>query len=161
MDFTRLDTQTALLPNLPWPSWPGRTRVITNRTEIEGILNGQALEIYRDHQFAEAANHVVLANKERHCYVIFRRDRRKNLPLFASVLYVSDTATFQRTVQGLGRYLLIRQQLPFTLMELRVVGRKPAGSILLRSSRPKMFRSSSLEASQIDNLYSELVCVAW
>jgi hypothetical protein len=161
MEFTRLDTATALMPNLPRPSWPGRSRVISDRTEIEGLLTGRALEIYRDHRFAGAANHLVLTHKGQHCYVIYRRDRRKNLPLFASVLYVSDPEIFYRTAQILGRHLLVHQQLPFTLMELRVVGRKPAGSMLLRSSRPKMFKSSSLEPSQIDNLYSELVCVAW
>jgi len=161
MEFTRLDTATALMPNLPRPSWPGRTQVITDRTAIEGMLSGQALEIYRDHQFAGAANHVVLTHAGEHCYVIYRRDRRKNLPLFASILYVSDPGVFHKTAPILGRHLLVRQRLPFTLMELRVVERKPAGSILLRSSRPKMFKSSSLQPSQIDNLYSELVCVAW
>jgi hypothetical protein len=27
--------------------------------------------------------------------------------------------------------------------------------------RPKMYRSADLEPAQIDDLYSELVCVAW
>ena len=96
-----------------------------------------------------------------HCYVIFRRDRRKNLPLFATVLYVSNPPLF-RTLAGIfGRHLLLRYRVPVTLMELRIVGGRPAGSYLLRSPRPKMFKSDSLQSDQIDNLYSELVCVPW
>jgi hypothetical protein len=31
----------------------------------------------------------------------------------------------------------------------------------LRRSRPKMFRSPSLDADQVGYLYSELTCLAW
>jgi hypothetical protein len=96
-----------------------------------------------------------------HCHVIFRRDRRKNMPLFASVLYVSNPALFQAMARVFGSHLLMCHGVPVTLMELRVVGGQPSGTIVLRSSRPKMYRSDSLQPDQIDNLYSELVCVPW
>jgi hypothetical protein len=32
---------------------------------------------------------------------------------------------------------------------------------MLSSPRPKMYRSATLEPSQIDDLYSELECVPW
>jgi hypothetical protein len=161
LKFTRLDTATALMPNLPWPSWPGRHRVTSERATIERVLTGRELQIYRDHQHAQAANHVVMTLGDQRCYVIFRRDRRKNLPLFASVLYVSNPPLFRRIAGIFGRHLLVRHRVPVTLMELRIVGDQPPGSFLLRSSRPKMFKSDSLQPDQIDNLYSELVCVAW
>lgn len=161
MKFSRLDTETALLPNLLWPSWPGRLRITSDRGVIERTLTGQQLRIYRDHRQAQAAHHVVMSDGDDQCYVIFRRDRRKNLPLFASVLYVSNPPLFRQEAKAFGRHLLIRHGVPMTLVELRTSGGQPSGSFLLRSSRPKMFKSDSLSPDQIDNLYSELVCVAW
>lgn len=161
LKFTHLDTATVLMPNLPWPSWPGRHRVTSERAMIERVLTGRELQIYRDHQHARAANHVVMTIGDEQCYVIFRRDRRKNLPLFASVLYVSNPPLFRRMAGIFGRHLLVRHRVLATLMELRIIGGQPWGSFLLRSCRPKMFKSDTLQPGQIDNLYSELVCVPW
>jgi hypothetical protein len=161
LKFSHLDTATALLPNLPWPSWPGSCRVTSEHAAIERMLTGSPLQIYRDHRQAQAAHHVAMDQGGDQCYVIFRRDRRKKLPLFASVLYVSNPSLFRRMAKAFGRHLLMRHGVVMTLVELRVSGGQPAGSLLLRSSRPKMFKSDSLEPDQIDNLYSELVCVAW
>jgi hypothetical protein len=161
LGFRHLDTTTALMPNLPWPTLPGRHRVSSEPAVIESVLAGSQLKIYRDHRDARAAKHLVMIHRGERCYVIFRRDRRKALPLFASVLHVSNPSLFMRMAGVFGRHLLLRHGIPLTLSELRIVGGQPAGSFRLRSSRPKMFKSDSLRPEQIDNLYSELVCVAW
>lgn len=161
LGFRYLDTATALMPNLPWPSWPGGLSVISARASIERVLTTEERQIYEDHQHAQATQQVMLTFGDAHCHVIFRRDRRRNLPLFASVLYVSNPSLFLRVVRFFGRHLLTRHGIPVTLMELRIVGGLPGGSLPLLSSRPKMFKSDSLQPDQIDNLYSELVCVAW
>jgi len=160
-NFAHLDTATALLVNIPWLSWPGRYRLRTERADIESVLTGSELQVYRDHLGARAARQLVISDGERHCLVVFRRDRRKNLPLFASVLYLSEPSLFRSLVGVFARHLLVHYRIPLTLLESRVVGAFPAGSIRLRRVRPKMFRSDSLKPEQIDNLYSELVCVAW
>jgi len=149
------------MPNLPWPSLPGRCRVSSEPAVIESVLTGPELQIYRDHRHARAAIHLVMIHRDEHCYVIFRRDRRRDLSLFASVLYVSNRSLFGKMTGVFGRHLLLRYRIPFTLLELRIVGGQPALSRRLKSSRVKMFKSDSLEPDQIDNLYSELVCVAW
>ncbi|TRW43705.1 hypothetical protein FJ693_16620 [Georgenia yuyongxinii] len=159
LGFTTLDTTTALVPNLPWPVW-SRARVLSDRREIEAVLTGRELAIYRDHARTAAAHHLVLVTGERSCYVIVRRDRRKRLPLFASVLHVSDPALFARHGRVVLRHLLLRHGVPFTLAERRVVPRVPSPSVTV-AGRPKMFRSPSLRPDQIDYLYSELTCVAW
>jgi hypothetical protein len=92
---------------------------------------------------------------------MFRRDRRKGMPLFASLLYVSNPDLFGRMARPLARHLLLRHRVPLTLAELRVTTERPRPSVLLRSSRRKMYRSDRLTADQVDNLYSELVCLAW
>jgi hypothetical protein len=161
LGFRFLDTTTALVPNLPWPTLPGRGRIGSEPALIERTLTGPDLERYRDHAATGAARHVVLVRGDEWCYVVFRRDRRKGLPLFASVLYVSNPALFRAMARRFARYLLIHHRVPAMLAEERIVGYRPRPSLRLRSPRRKMFRSPSLAPAQIDYLYSELVCVAW
>ena len=103
----------------------------------------------------------MLIRGEEWCYVVFRKDRRKNLPLFASILHVSHPDVFRRLARPFGRHLLLRHGAAASLTEQRVVEHRPRWSYGLRSPRQKMFRSARLEPAQIDYLYSELVCVAW
>jgi hypothetical protein len=159
--FEALDTSSALVPNLPWPTLPGRRRVVTDPAEIESTLTGDALRIYRDHIGAAAALHVVLRDGDDWCYVVYRRDRRKNLPLFASLLYVSHPPLFRRLARHFHRHLLFRHGIAATLVEHRIAGEAARPSFRIAKPRHKMFRSPHLQASQIDYLYSELVCVAW
>jgi hypothetical protein len=159
--FSHLDVATALVPNLPWPLWSRQVRIISEPDEIEGTLCGRDLEIYHDHARAIAARHIVVTKHGEACYVMFRKDRRKDLPLFASILYVGNRKLFRATAKFVFRHLLIRYGIPLTLAELRVVGDRPKPSIMLKSPRPKMYRSAELCPDQIDYLYSELTCVAW
>jgi hypothetical protein len=161
LGFLPLDTATALVPNIVWPLWPTGTRLVADPAAIEAMLRDSDLVLYRDHLGARAAHQLVLARGDRHCHVIFRRDRRKNLPLFATLLHVSDAELFRRAGGQFFRHLLLRHGIPFTLAELRVVKHRPMPSLLLRAHRPKMFRSNRLPAQAIDYLYSELTCVAW
>ena len=92
---------------------------------------------------------------------MWRRDRRKRLPLFASVLYTSHPCVLHSLFPVLARHLFLRHGISAVLAELRVVGLRPRLSIMLNSPRPKMFRSRTIPDSAIDYLYSELTCVAW
>jgi hypothetical protein len=163
LNFRYLDTATALIPCLPRPSVPGRWRVHTGAA-IADVLTGRDLSIYLDHRDTAAALHVVLSRGDQHCYVVFRRDRRKNLPLFASVLYVSDPELFAAGIGVFTRHLLLRRRVLLLLAELRITGRPPRLSRLLPAPRRKMLRAapnSHVEPGRIDYLYSELTCVAW
>lgn len=161
LGFRFIDTTTAIVPNLPLPSRPSCGSVSADPEVIENTLTGAELELYHDHASTAAARHLVLRSGDEWCYVVFRRDRRKGLPLFASVLHVSNPALFLRMTRPLGRHLLLRHRLAASLVELRVAGGRPAGSLMLPKPRPKMFRSQDLIEDRIDYMYSELVCVAW
>jgi hypothetical protein len=159
LKFQFLEPETALLPNLPWP---GRGAVVSEPARVAELLRGDDLRLYRHHAGARAARHVVLVRGDESCYVVFRRDRYKRLPVFASVLHVSNRDLFRRMARPFARHLLLRHGLLGMLAELRVVGQRPRPSVLLRKPpRPRMFRSAHLRPDQIDYLYSELVCVAW
>jgi hypothetical protein len=161
MKFQFLDTATALVPNLPWPGWPGQGTVSCDPEVLRRTLVGQDAEIYHDHVEAGAARHLVLIRGDQSCYVVFRRDRRKHVSLFASVLHVSDPVLFRTMFRPFARHLLLHHRIPVTLAEVRVVGARPPLSVILTSPRRKMFRSTHLAPTQVDYLYSELVCLPW
>jgi len=56
LKFRWLDTSAALIPNLPWPTLAGRTRISSEPNVIERTLAGTALELYRDHARALSAS---------------------------------------------------------------------------------------------------------
>jgi hypothetical protein len=154
LGFAPLDTTTVLVPNLPWPMRSSGVRVVDTPTEIDEMLSERDQTIYRDHA-ATAVKHVVVAKGDRSCYVIFRRERRKRLPLFAFILYVGDRDLFRDCESHFYRYLLLRHGIAATLAEVRVVGHRPARSVMV-TGWPKMFLSEDLKPVQIDYLYSEL-----
>ena len=161
LGFKHLDTATSLAANLPWLSRPGRVRVTSSRRVIEATLTGDALQVYRDHADLVAARHLLVSRGDEHCHVVFRRDRRKGLPLFASILHVSHPDLFRASWRAVARHLLLRHRLPLTLAEQRVVAGRLAPSVALAAHRTKMFRSDVLEPGDVDYLYSELVCLPW
>lgn len=161
LGFTNLDTTSVLVPNLPWPAIPGGTRVSSDPGTIRAALRGADAALYADHAGTAAARHLLLTRGGRSCYLMFRRDRRRDLPLFASILHVSDTDLLQLSWRAVTSHLLVRHRIPLTLAELRVVRGSPSWSFPLSSARPKMFRSSRLPESAIAYTYSELTCVPW
>jgi hypothetical protein len=160
LKFRELDTATALVPNLPWPVLSRRATITDDPDELVRTLTGMDRAIHSDHASSLAAHHLLLQAEGEHCYVIARRDRRKGLPLFATLLYVGNQDLFARHGRVVFRHLLTRGALA-TLAELRVVGTRPAYSRMLAAPRPKMFLSKVLADDDIDYIYSELACVAW
>ncbi len=160
LGFEFLDTTTAVVPNVPFPHRHG-VRLVSRPADIERTLSDRDLVVYRDHRDARAAWHFVVTVEEESCYVMARRDRRKGLPLFATLLHVSDPAVLARAGHAPYRHLLLRHRTLVTLAERRVAGRPPRISRLLRAPRPRMFRSERTPPASVDYLYSELTCVPW
>ena len=159
LGFRPLDTSAALIPNLPWLTPPGRTTLSADPEVIEKTLAETELKVYHDHAQALAARHIVLLNGRDACYVMYREIRHKGVPL-AVIVHVSNPQLFHRAIFSLTRHLLVRHRLLATLAELRIIGHRPPLSFKV-TSWPKMYRSASLEPGQIQDLYSELVCVPW
>jgi hypothetical protein len=123
---------------------------------IDATVTGQVKTFYQDHVACRWARHLVLAQGDDWCYVLWRIERRKNLPLFASIRYASDPNTLRRAFRPLARYFLLRHRMPFTTAEVRVAGGRVYPSILLPNRRHRMYKSASLPADRIDYLYSEI-----
>jgi hypothetical protein len=159
LGFRPLDTSAALIPNLLWPTPPGRTTISADPEVIGSTLTGTELRLYHDHAQALAARHMVLIRGPDSCYVMYRETRIRGVPL-AVIVHVSNPELFHRAILPLTRLLLVRHRLLATLAELRIIGYRPPLSFKMPPS-PKMYRSASLDPDQIDYLYSELVCVPW
>lgn len=159
LKFEHLDTSTVLVPNLPRPS--RGVRIVTDPERISQVLRGAQRKIFDDHRAAAASRHVVVEVDGEPVYVIFRKDRRKGLPVFATLLHVSEPDLMPRAWGRLAGHLLVRHGAAATLVEERVLRWRPSPGRDLARPRPKMFRSSALGADDIDYLYSELMCVAW
>ena len=65
----------------------------------------------------------------------------------------------ERNYRMVASHLLFKQRAILTIFESRFLSRRPFLSFLKQSPHRKMFRSDKLEPSDVDNLYSELVCV--
>lgn len=161
LGFRHLDTSGALVANLPLPV-PSGVRLVSGRAGIEAVLTGGDLAAYRDHADSAAARHVVVVADGRPCWVVFRRVRRKQVGLFASVLHVSDRAVFRAAAPAVYRHILLAHRLPFTLVQTRVCGRRPWHSVPLSAQRPAMYLSRTGEPPEsVTYLYGELTQVPW
>ena len=160
LGFERLDTATRLVVNLPRPRGRG-LRLTSNPEALDRVLVGRDAEIYRDHRQAGGVEHLLVERDGEYGYLMFRRDRRKRLRLFATPLYRGGSASCVENAWGPIRARLLRLGLPFTLAEHRVLGFSRGLGTSLAHPRPKMFRGDGIRADEIDYLYSELTLVAW
>lgn len=160
LGFRRLDTSTRLVVNLPRP---GRrdVRLTGDPAILERVLVDRDALVYRDHQQAPAVEHLLVECDGHYGYLMFRRDRRKGLRLFATPLFVGGRAECIESAWGAIRSHLLRRGLVFTLAEHRVLGFHTGLGIELGNPRPRMFRGDGTVIHDVDYLYSELTLVAW
>lgn len=161
LKFVDLDTTTEVVANAPLPPRLGRVRVTGDPEALEARLAPEELALYRDHRRAGASRHLLVSTPREHCYVVFRRDTRKRVRAFGSVLHVSNPELYRAAAGTVGAHLLTRHGIAATLVEHRVAGGPVRHGRTLARSRPKMFRSRTLASEQVSYLYSELACLAW
>lgn len=154
-----LDTRTRLLPNLPALPRTG-VAVTTDDTAFRDRLDGERLVIYADHASSPAVRHLLLTADGRSCHIMVRHDRRKRVRAFATILYVSDRDLFCDHAPQVLAHLLLKEHIPFTLLEDRIATAKAPGRYW-NVHRPKMFKSANLQPAQVDYLYSELTQIPW
>ena len=159
LGFHHLDTSTAVVPNLPWPSIPGRITVSSDPAVIAAALDGAELRIFRDHEHALGARQLLIRRGDQRCLVVWRRDSRWGRVPLSAILYVSNPSLYRACRGVVARHLLVRHRVPAMLAELRVVGQRPRLSLMLGHPVAKMYRSDALAAHEIDCLYSELTAL--
>ena len=124
--------------------------------DIRQILSAVHLKIFDDHHDYQC-EHFLLSAGKRYCYIIYSRHKRKRLP-FVYIHYISDQDLFGQTYPQIRGAIMSHARVCFAVIDSRLVaGLKLPVSFCLPYRTPKQYLSSSLEPTQIDNLYSELV----
>ena len=159
LKFKPMNERHALWPNVPWPfARLAGVRVITDPTRIGRVLAAEDAKAYRDHRHLPWLSHAAVGSSGAWCYVVWKRTRLKGIT-GASILALSDAELFLRYRIALGSHLLVHHGLSYTRVESRLLPRLPALRVELSGYRNKVFKSDTLTAEDMSNLYSELVAL--
>lgn len=159
LKFKPLDSDRTVLFNLPWPAFGiSDVRVLTNPEEIESALPDASARVFHDNSGFPWLSSVAVGRPGAFCAVLFRRGILKRLPS-ADIIWLSDPDLFVRYFRILGNYLLFRLGMVTTRVESRFLAETPLLSTRLTGYKQKMYRSETLQDSDVTNLYSELVCL--
>jgi hypothetical protein len=151
--FAELDDSEAVVLNLPGY---GR-RALSAPSDIEAALQGDALTIYRDHAGFSWLRHVVVGQPGDWCHVVYKRSTFKRLPT-ANVVYVGNKAALARHFRQLCTFLLARGMVS-TLIECRMLAQVPWPAKVRSGFVRKVFLSTTVDAADIDYLYSERIAL--
>ena len=159
LKFKPMNERHAIWPNLPWPLVRlGGIRVLSDPAQIGRLLGPDDAKANRDHRHLPWLRHLAVGVTDAWCYVVWKRTRLKGIT-GAVIIALSDAELFLRYRMALGSYLLVHHGLLYTRVESRLLPRLPALSIELLGYRSKVFRSDTLTAADMSNLYSELVAL--
>ena len=159
LKFKPMNERQAIWPNLPRPfAALAGVRVVTVPEEITRVLSIDDARAYRDHRHLAWLEHLAVGRMDAWCYVVWKRTRLKGV-MGAHILALSDPETFLRYHGALGSHLLVHYGLLYTRVESRLLPRLPRLRIELSGYRNKVFRSETLTAADMSNLYSELVAL--
>src|SRR4029450_11558841 len=159
LNFKPMSERQAIWPNVPRPSGrSGGVRVITDPEQIASVLGPDDARAYRDHRHLPWLRHAAVGRPGAWGYVVWKHTRLKRIA-GAWILAMSDSERFVRYRWAFGSHLLLRHGLPYTRVESRLLPRVPRPSIELSGYRNKVFKSDTLSAADMSNLYSELVAL--
>lgn len=159
LKFRPMDERQAVWPNVPWPFGAlSATRIVAEPAAIERALAGDDGHVYRDHRHLPWLGHAVVGDAAHACYVVWKRSRWRGVP-GAHILALGDAETFLRHRIAFGSHLLVRHGLCYTRVETRLLPRLPRFCVEQSGYRNKVFRSETLTAGDMSNLYSELVAL--
>ena len=135
----------------------GTRDALAQPDEIEPLLPGAEREIFNGHRLPGCGHLLLRGRPGEHCYLVYTRTMGKRFP-FAHIHYLGNPQAFARNLDRVRLHLMLTLRTPLIMIDARLV----AGVALPNSrevplSVPHVFRSDSLSAAQIDNLYSELI----
>jgi hypothetical protein len=159
LKFKPMNERQAIWPNLPRPfAALAGVRVVTVPEEVTRVLAPDDARTYRDHRHLRWLEHLAVGRMGRWCYVVWKRTQTRGVT-GARILALSDPETFLRYHGALGSHLLVHHGLLYTRVESRLLPRLPHLRIELSGYRSKVFKSDTLSAADMSNLYSELVAL--
>lgn len=156
LKFQPLDERQVVLLNLPI-SFSSAVTLLDQAADIEQELQGEALQIYRDHAKFPWLTHVIIGKPGAWCHIIYKKRIFKKFPA-AFVLYLSDSKLFESYRQLFCTYLFLRGFLT-THVECRFLKKLPLLSKIRSGFNAKLYLSKTLTSADIDYLYSETMAL--
>jgi hypothetical protein len=154
-----MNERHAIWPNVPLPFALGTgARVVTDPGRMLQVLGPEDATAYRDHKHLPWLRHLAVGKAKRWTHVVWKPRRLKGIT-GAMILAISDAELFLRHRHTVGAHLLLRHALPYTRVESRLLPHVPRGCIELAGYRNKVFKSETLTAADMSNLYSEIVAL--
>ena len=159
LKFKPMNERHAVWPNLPLPfGWLDGIRVVSDPEQLGRLLAPDDVKAYRDHRHLPWLKHLAVGHTGAWCYVVWKRTRLKGIT-GAMLIAVSDPELLLRCRLALDSHLLVHHGLWYTRVESRLLPRLPTLCFELSGYRNKVFKSDTLSAADISNLYSELAAL--
>lgn len=156
LKFIPLDERQAVILNFPWNPF-SRIKVLHQANDIKQTLEGDALQIYKDHATFPWLNHVLVGQPGNWCHVIYKKRVFKRFSA-AFIIYLSDKALFDQYFYQLSAHLFFSGYMS-THVECRFIKRQPRISAIRSDFIPKVYLSNTLNKEDIDYLYSETMAL--
>ncbi len=125
---------------------------------IRSLLNENDRRIFDDHQ-QMGCDHLLLRSKAGYAYLVLKRTRRKDLP-FLKVHHVSDPGVFVECAERLMPEICLRRRVWGVMVDERYLrGHRFRLAYRYLHDHKGFYKpaSSTLDKSQIDSIYSEMV----
>jgi hypothetical protein len=156
LGFTDLETHTQIIP--PVPSIGAlikKCKIEINNDTQARTLTEESQRLWRDHERFGLLK-INIQTSQGDCLILATRIIRKNLP-FIQVHHTNNISVFIEFSGRISASLCLRLKAISVLMDRRwLAGRIPVMSISWPLPHPRVFKSATLQAKDIDSLYSEL-----
>ncbi|MCK5146661.1 hypothetical protein KAR48_07885 [bacterium] len=129
----------------------------TDKAYIASQLKGDEQVVFKDHENLNCV-HFLFESNGQSCYLILNSLVRKKAPyLIGQILYVGNSAYFADKIEEIRWQICKKLKVLAIFVDIRYLeGVVPPISILRELQNPRLYRSDSLTAADIQNNYSEL-----
>ncbi len=159
MGFCELDDRLVIIPPFYPQATPRGYRRITDPEVMDGILQGEDRQVFRDHRRYPCA-HVLFAGPRDYSYVVAGKTRLRHLPA-SFIYYRSSPTTFRKLLGATARALATSQRTLISIIDGRLCADAPLrGCPTYKLHQPRLYRPaarSTHRREDIDTLYSEFV----
>lgn len=130
-------------------------RILTQPEDIASRLNGETRRLFNDHA-GWKCNHLLVEIGNDQCYIVYDVVRRKRLP-FARIHHISHPDIYCQYAQRFALAACRKANVAgWMAAENLLKGKKPHFAYSIPQKQALLYRSTVLNANQIDTLYSEL-----
>jgi len=152
--FQDFETRQRIL--FPVPAHGPECTVTFDRAALDSSLDPESLRIFMDHPFP-GCRHALIESPKGRCYVVLNRMVRRKKPYFMAVIqHLSDREAFVKCAgRAVTRICLHLQVLALFADERLLGGVRIPLSVTRALNRPRVFRSETFGAEDMDGLYSE------